>query len=205
MTINQQIQLFSNIADAHKQIKDFGFGEPWQIEEAMNKKKGVKYPMMWVAPISSTTFEQVEERTYMFMIFDLVSKTKEADKNNRNEVWSDAEDILKDIIKIFKYESDDYELVNDPILFPFQEEMTDWVTGYRAELTIRTQFSKNYCDVPAYPFISPEYLALTTVTIKDQFGNVLATLKGGQSYEVTVFDTIQDTITLNVTTITDQL
>jgi hypothetical protein len=96
MTINQQIQLFSNIADAHKQIKDFGFGEPWQIEEAMNKKKGVKYPMMWVAPISSTTFEQVEERTYMFMIFDLVSKTKEADKNNRNEVWSDAEDILKD-------------------------------------------------------------------------------------------------------------
>jgi hypothetical protein len=205
MTINQQIQLFSNIADAHKQIKEFGFGEPWQIEEAMNKKKGVKYPMMWVAPISSTTFEQVEERTYMFMIFDLVSKTKEADKNNRNEVWSDAEQILKDIVKIFKYESDDYELVNDPILFPFQEEMTDWVTGYRAELTIRTNFAKNYCDVPAYPFISPEYLALTTVTIKDQFGNVLATLKGGQSYEVTVFDTIQDTITLNVTTITDQL
>jgi hypothetical protein len=198
MTINQINTLFSNIASAHKQINDYGYGEPWEIEEKMNGN--VKYPMLWVVPISSTTFEQVKERTFQFLIVDQVKKGDE----NQLEVWSDTEQILDDIIKIFKYESDTYELVNDPQLFPFKEEMTDWVSGHRAELTIRTNFAKNYCDVPAYSFVSPEYLALTTVTIKDQNNNVLAVLNGGQSYVVTVFDTIQDTITLNVTTITDQ-
>lgn len=200
MTLNQLKELFSNIATAHKQINDFGYGMPWEVEAYMEKQGGVKYPLLWVVPISSTTFEQVKERTFLFMVIEPPIK----DKNNRDEVWSDSEQILDDIIKIFKYESDNYELVGDPLLFPIDEDHTDWLSGYRAEITLRTNFSKNYCDIPAYPFISPEYLALTTVTIKDQNGNVLATLKGGQSYEVTVFDTIKDTITLNVTTITDQ-
>jgi hypothetical protein len=198
MTLNQIKELFSNIATAHKQIKDFGYGMPWEVEEKMNGN--IKYPLLWVVPISSATFEQVKERTFLLMVIEPPIK----DKNNRDEVWSDSEQILDDIIKIFKYESDNYELIGDPILFPIDEDHTDWLSGYRAEITLRTNFAKNYCDIPAFPFISPEYLALTTVTIKDQDGNVLATLKGGQSYEVTVFDTIQDTITLNVTTITDQ-
>lgn len=198
MTINQIKTLFSNVASAHYMLNDFEFGELWEIEEKMNKN--AKYPMLFVSPISSITGEQVKERTFQVLVMDLVKK----DGTETVDAWSDTEQILDDVIKIVRRESDSYELVGEPTLFPFKEEYSDWCTGYRAELVIRTDFNSNYCDIPSDSFVSPESVD-QVVTIKDQNGNVLATLKGGQSYEVTVFSALKDTLTANVTTITNQL
>lgn len=198
MTINNIKDLFSNIASAHYMLNDFEFGELWEIEEKMNKN--AKYPMLFVSPISSVTGEQVKERTFQVLVMDLVKK----DGTETVDAWSDTEQILDDVIKIVRRESDSYELVGEPTLFPFKEEYSDWCTGYRAELVIRTDFNSNYCDIPSDSFVSPEVSA-NVVTIKDQDGNVLATLTGGQSYEVTVFSALKDTLTANVTTITNQL
>lgn len=201
-TINNFKELFSNIATAHKQINTFGFGELWEIEEAMNKD--VTYPMLWVQPINSTTGLQTQTRTFRFLVFDLVSK-QDVDNNYTIEVWSDTELILNDIIKILREESDSYNIVGEPLLEPFKEEFSDWVTGWRSDLVIETDLNSNYCDVPADSFISPETSTGTTVRIIDQDGNVLATINQGGNYVVTVLTTLNDTITANVTTVLDDI
>lgn len=193
MTIEQLDTLFNNIAVSHKQLNDYAFGELWQVEEKMNKN--AKYPMLFVVPVSSMTGDQVKERTFHFLILDMVNK----DDTNQIPVWSDTEQILDDIIKIVRRESDDYELVGEPILFPFKEEHSDWASGYRAELVIRTQFNNNYCDVPALSFVSPE--APPFATIKDQNGNVIATLKNRDVYTVIVASGILDDLSATVSII----
>ena len=184
MTINQLKTLFQNIATAHKQINDFAYGELWEIEEKMNKE--AKYPMLYVSPIQSTTQEQVKERSFHFMIFDMISK----DKEDVVEVWSDTEQILDDIIKIFKNESENYELVGDPTLLPFKEDNADWATGYRTELTIRTDFNSNYCDIPSNTFVSPSNPAFAYIL--DQDGNVVQTLYKGETYSVIIASGIDE-------------
>jgi len=192
MTLRQIVQLFENIATAHKGINDFHFGELWTIEEKMNGN--VKYPLLIVSPISYSTQEQVKERSFHFLVCDIPNK----DKSNNTNILSETETILDDVIKILRKESDDYELIGDPQLFPFEEEHSDWVSGTRSELTIRTNFASNYCDVPAYPFVSPS-AASYVVTIKNKItGDVIATLKGGQSYEVLVASGIQDDLSPTV-------
>lgn len=198
MTLNQELALFENIATAHDMIEDFASGEIWEIEKKMNKN--AKYNMLYVSPVQSGTFDNVKQRTYMVLVMDIPSK----DESNVNEVWSDSEQILDDVIELLRSTSNDYELIGDPILLPFKEDHSDWVAGYRAEVTIQTKKGVNRCNIPADDFVSPSDASFQTVTIKDQDGNVLSVLKGGQSYEVIVATGINDDLTATVTVI-DQI
>ena len=202
LTINNYKTLFNNIQAAHFQLNSFGFGEAWQVEELMNKD--ITYPCMFVVPVSSATLEQAQQRTFRILIFDLV-KRGDIDNSQTTEVWSDTEQILNDVIKIIKKNSNDYDLIGDPTLEPFMEEFTDWVTGWRSDITIESELNSNFCDVPASSFISPPSGSSCSVTIEDQSGNVLATVNGGGSYTVTVLSGINDTLTANVTTIIDNI
>ena len=195
MTLNQLTTLFSNIAKAHDQIQDFAYGELYEIEEKMNKE--CKYPLLFVSPVSSTTLNNQIQRTFNFLVFDMSNK----DKSNVIEAWSDTEQILNDIVKIFRNESNNYELVGDPTLFPFKEDNSDWAIGHRSELVIQTDFNSGYCDIPSDTFISPNSSGFNTVTIKDQNGNVLATITGGGNYNVIVGSGINDDLTATVTII----
>lgn len=104
----------------------------------------------------------------------------------------------------------------------------EFLTGVQLRITIPF---KKYCDccevpeldnrpAPAYVYdnlgnvlavlYSNEYYITTggtclDVTIKDQDGNTLTTVASGGEYTVTVLDGIQDTLTSNVTTITDNI
>lgn len=193
MTINQVKDLFENIATAHLQIKDFAYGELWEIEEKMNKE--AKYPMLYVAPVQSVAGDQVMDRTFHVMVFDMLSK----DKSNVIDAWSDTEQILYDVVKIFKNESSNYEVVGESTLIPFKEDNSDWAIGYRAELVIRTDANSNYCDVPSNTFVSPNTPAFAQV--KDQNGNVLANLYSGDTYTVIVASGILDDLNATVTVI----
>ncbi len=202
ITINNYKTLFDNIATAHKQINTNGFGEMWEIEELTNKD--ITYPCLFVVPIDSTTMEQTQRRTFRLLAFDMVKKG-DVDNEQGTEVWSDTEQILNDIIKILRKESDSYDLIGDPLLQPFKEEFSDWATGWRTDVVIESELNSNYCDVPTDSFVSPESASGTTVTIVDQDGNVLATVNQGGSYQVTVLSGINDTLTANVTTIIDNI
>lgn len=202
ITINNYRSLFNNIQAAHDQLNSFGFGEAWQIEELMNKQ--ITYPCLFVCPISSTTMDQTQQRTFRLLVFDLV-KRSDVDNNQCTEVWSDSEQVLNDVIKIIREESDSYDLIGETVLEPFMQEFTDWVTGYKADIIIESELNTNYCDIPASSFVSPEASTGTSVRILDQDGNVIATVQGGGQYVVTVLTGIDDTLTANVTTIVDNL
>lgn len=142
MTFNQMITLFSDISVAHKQLKSFDWGELWEVEGKI--KPGIIYPMLYVNPVSSTMGEQTVNRTFTIMVFAQVMK----DKSNEQDILSDTELILQDVVKILRNESDDYEVVADPQMFPFKEDLGDWVAGWRVDVEILTNGRSNYCDVP---------------------------------------------------------
>lgn len=201
MTVNEQRELFNNIANAHEQLNDFGYGEAWEIEEKMNKE--AEYNMMYVVPMQSVKGKQTIDRTYMILILDIPKK----DNSNQVEVWSDTEQILDDIIITLRKSSKDYELIGDPVMFPFAGDKSDWVSGYRAEIVLRTKTRSNTCDLPMTAYTYPSASDYRYVEIVDQDGNVLATVqaKAGAKYTVTVLSTLRDTITANVTTILDDI
>nr|WP_298659782.1 hypothetical protein [uncultured Flavobacterium sp.] len=192
MTVNQQIQLFQNIATAHDMIEGFGFGDMFEING--NIKDGLKYNLLWVVPLESIITEQTVQRRYRFICLGLVQK----DQSNRNEVWSDTEKILSDIIKIFRNENDGYDLLGEPNLTPVQEQHGDWVAGYECTMVIETEFASNYCDIPMRGFGSPVTQDGYGIIKNVETGEVIKTLKKGETYYITILDTIEqdlDTVT----------
>lgn len=188
MTVNQQIQLFQNIATAHHMIADFGFGDLFEING--NIKDGLKYNLLWVVPLESIITEQTVQRRYRVIVLGLVQK----DQSNRNEVWSDTEKIASDVIKIFRNESDDYSLIGDPTLTPVQEQHGDWVAGYECVMTIETEFASNYCDIPMDGFLSPVTVDGYGVIKNVKTGEIVRTLKKGEVYYIEILDTIEQSL-----------
>jgi hypothetical protein len=146
MTYNQIITLLNNIAVAHKQLKSFATGELWEVEG--NIKPGIIYPMLFAVPVTSITTTNSKLRTFTLLVFGQVKKGK----SDEQEILSDCESILDDIIKILLNESNDYDLIGDPVLNPFKEDLGDWCAGWRADIQIETHFNNNYCDIPKLAF-----------------------------------------------------
>ena len=192
MTLNQQIQLFQNIATAHDMIADFGFGN--LFEQNGSVKDGLKYNLLWVVPTGSTVTEQTVIRTYNILVLGKVEK----DKSNRNEVWSDCEKIASDIVKIFRNENDGYDILGEPQFEPIDEQHADWLAGYGGTITIETEFASNYCDIPMQGFGSPVTVPGYGIIKNSETGEIVKTLKKGETYYITILDTIEqslDTVT----------
>ena len=197
MTLNQVDALFQNIATAHYRLNDYFFGLPTALAEKIDSN--AKYPILCVVPMQSVMGEQVKDRTFQVMVFDIPSK----DKTDTTEVLSDTEQDLEDVLKILKNESQLYELVGEPTMIPEDEVNVDWITGHRAEIVLRTAANNNYCDIPSSTFVSPNTPPFAVV--KDQDGNTIATLYAGDTYDVIVASGILDTLNATVTIIDNPL
>lgn len=199
MTINNIKALFQNIASGHYQLQGrFGFGNLFEVNG--NMKPGIHYPCLWVVPVNSTTLDQTQQRTFNILSLGRLDK----DKNNRDEVWSDCELILNDVIKILRNESDDYEVVGDPVLEPFDEQYGDWLGGWAAQVVIQTQFDNNYCDIPSSDITSPNSPSGYGI-IKNQFDAIIRTLGRGEVMYFEELTEIQQTLDDAPITITQQL
>lgn len=188
MTLNQSLTLFGNIAAAHYQIKDFAYGELWELNGEI--KPGISYPLMFVVPIDSTTTDQTQQRRFLVLVCDRPKK----DKSNEAEILSDSEQILNDVVKTFRNESDDYELIGDPVLIPFKEDFGDWLSGYRTELVIQSDFNSNYCDIPSSTFVSPVTVPGYGVIKDITTGATITTLRKGEIYYIQILDTVEQTL-----------
>lgn len=141
-TLNNIIQYFSDFATNHLQLNDFGFGNIFELNGEI--KPGLNYNLLWVVPIDSLTTEQTKQRRFLILVLGLVKK----DFSNRDEVWSDTEQILDDLIKKLRIEEEYFDLVGDPLLTPVSEKHGDWVTGWQSEIVIETEFNSQPCDIP---------------------------------------------------------
>lgn len=148
MTYNQSINLFRSIANSHYQIKSFGHGQLSEMEG--EKEVDEVYPKLWVTPAETNIRENTTERTFDVLVFDLVHK----DLSNRDDVLSDTEQILTDVIKIVKHNANEYTVVGDTTAQPFEERFGDDVTGWAASLTIESDLIEGTCDVPSDMVVS---------------------------------------------------
>ena len=195
MTLNQQKQLFQNIATAHHMIRGFGFGN--LFEQNGNVKDGLEYNLLWVVPTGSTVTEQTVIRTYNILVLGKVEK----DKSNRDEVWSDCEKIASDIVKIFRNETDEYNILGEPQFEPIDEQHADWLAGYGGIVTIETEFASNYCDIPMTGFFSPVTVEGYGVIKNVETGEIIKTLKKGETYYITILDEIEQSLDVVTPTI----
>lgn len=187
MTINNIKGLFENIGSAHYNIEQVGFGSMFEINGDL--KPGLKYPLLWVIPRSTTVTENTHQRRFGLMVAGLVKK----DKSNRDDVWSDTEQTLTDVIKILKNESDDYNLVGDPEITPFDEQHGDWLTGCQAEIVLESDLNNNYCDIPSANISAPVAVPGYGI-IKDQHGNIVTTLRRGEVYYIEILEEVQQSL-----------
>lgn len=146
-TVNNIFQLFQLIAEKHFQINGFVYGDITEVE-SYDK---LRYPLLIVSPITSEVGGNVITHSYRLSISDLVKK----DDGNQVEVWSDTQQILTDLVKIFRFDSEQFELINDPILTPFKEKWGDDVSGWQGDFEIEFDFNNTQCGVPIDEFLVP--------------------------------------------------
>lgn len=141
MTYNQIITELQTISLANPFVKFFGTGELWEVEG--NLKPAMDNLIVWAAPVTSTVEDNQNLRTFNLLCMGRPHK----DKSDEQEVLSDSEAVLKDIIKALRF-SDNYDIQGTVTLTPFKEDFGDWLTGWNAEITIVSDESNNPCDIP---------------------------------------------------------
>lgn len=142
MTLNEIISLLESISDSHLQVKYFGNGELWDIN-GIPKTKPI-YPSIWAQPLETTNRLQTQEYTIRLLCYDLVN----VNNDNQTEVLSDCLQILNDFVKVFRNQSNDYYILNDPTMIHFTERFNDEVTGWYCDIILQVQYPSNYCDLP---------------------------------------------------------
>ena len=212
LTLNQDIELLSQFAIKHKGINSFYFGNEAEADTEVN----IVYPFMNAILQNQSMVNGLITRTYLIIISDLVNK----DLSNLNHVLSDTERICWDLPLYMR------QVSNSGLIGSFKVDMNvnvthdvarndDDVASNYFDLTITSPIGNDSCNIPVnsgniltnnYIYVgggsmSGNYL----VEIKDQDGNVIQTFNTSGEYVVTVLSGIKDTITSNVTTITDDI
>lgn len=176
-TLNQIISDFQTIAQSHKQINSFGYGDIWDIATSGD----INYPMMWVTLEDSQISGMYETLRFNFLFMDIVK----GGRVNELEVLSDQLQIAKDVIIVLKDPNYDWTFTADNVtLHDFTERFVDSVSGWTASIELKLPFTSDRCAVPFDGNISANDRC-PVVTIFDSNGNVLTTVSAGGSYTVT--------------------
>ena len=140
MTYNQIIDTFKDIANNHLQIHNFGDG----VLEDINtiKYNGGQFPVLWVIPQSAELGENGLTYKMRVLVFDI----DETADTFRRDILSDTLQILNDVIKNFKNDSDDYFVGGTNTAIPFTQNFADYVTGWYVDINIETGIDNNPCD-----------------------------------------------------------
>jgi hypothetical protein len=145
-TINKFYNEFKSIAQEHKEIESFGYGEEFDINN--QPQSNAKFPQLWVQHVNTQIVlgrnTGQDQRRFVLFCYDLPRQ----DDENYLSVWNQTELILIDVCRIFNYRSSDYKLVNNPIITPFEEKGADNVVGCFCEIVVSTAEITGYCQIP---------------------------------------------------------
>ena len=149
---------FRLLADHHKQINSFGFGDAEEfgyLTDTRDKEINVDnqapyYPLMFVVP--NQAIQELQFMTYEFNV--IVADILERDLDNMIDVLSDTNQILDDIISQFRLSvtdslgnfNQDYYLDDAVECIPFIEQYQDMVAGWTGTFRIKIMTPLDRCD-----------------------------------------------------------
>lgn len=163
---------FQLLADRHKQINSYGFGDldefTYQVDrrdkEVNPSDQAPYYPYFYVMP--SNVIQDFGFMTYEFNL--IVSDIMKRDMDNMTDILSDCLQIMNDIISMFRLSvtqqtgnyNEFYYLDDAVTMVPFIEKYEDLLCGYSATIRIKTKTYLDRCvaafnDFPADPCVSP--------------------------------------------------
>jgi len=196
LTLNQIVSLISNFATLDYRVNDFFFGDIWEY----STKKKDKFPVMLCTLKESRVTGKLDTFSFQIGFFDLVDKAETIELG----VLSDTREMCKDCITYFNSPTFNDFLVNkNATLEDFTEKFDHEVSGHFFDLELTQQNEMDVCALPISG--APNYSSSKVVNIINQNGTVIATLVGGQSYQVEQLQQIIQTLGTAPTTITQTL
>lgn len=140
-TLNQLIEVFTQIAEDHAQINSFGYSQEYEIGAVTTNN----YPLFWAFVMPSKISNQSVKYVFHFVLADLVNA--EGTGTQQDEVQSDTVTVFWDILFLLR---DKYDLAVgfDVSITPFTEKFNDRLTGWEGDVTIEIPQVYGICDVP---------------------------------------------------------
>ena len=139
ITKNILYKYFKDFADNHLQIKDYGYGDLWEISSS----QATTYPLFWVSPQPSSI--SGNEISYNFNI--LIGDRLEDGDANKVEVESDTFQIGLDLLATLNLDNE-LDLDKNNTLTPFIHDFKDRIAGHLITLSVSAPFDYNECAVP---------------------------------------------------------
>lgn len=146
MTLKEVRSLLNDLADDHKQINDFGWGDIWELGESQS----ITYPLMYCTIQNSNVTGKTFNLSLSILFCDLVF----GDNKNEDDVISDQMLICQDIIAQLRSDTFEFTLGNSINVNFFNERLSDLVAGVQATITLALPYVADRCAVPSdYPLI----------------------------------------------------
>jgi hypothetical protein len=159
-------QLF---ADAHEQIRSWGFGDATQLTMDVITKQEPEYPRIYFIPNRTRFNPNHMHITWTIVISDKV----EDDLSNQTEVLSDTLEIAKDFYS--KAYLSDYDVEWDATLSPWLENTDAVLAGWSFDISVQQKFDYNRCVLPITSFLPGltwEQLAELWKDVENKWKNV---------------------------------
>jgi hypothetical protein len=143
----QIIEDWKGFANAHEQVRSWGFGDIEQLVNNVLTKKEPLYPRMYFVPNTTRLSENHMHITWQVIVCDIVDD----DLSNQQDVLSDTLEICKDLYA--KAYLSDYEVDWDANLNPWLEQTETILAGWTLTMSITQKFDYNRCVLPTTSFV----------------------------------------------------
>ena len=143
LTLNKLVIAIESYATAHKQIKSWFFGDPW---DELNGGQSIHYPMLFGTLQPNRISGTSDVTVIRFYICD---KSKKG-LRNQLEVLSDCKKICLDTLIYFKqYQFDEIIKINtEATLTDFVDAFNDEVAGWYFDIEFSAIFEWDACSIP---------------------------------------------------------
>ena len=160
ITLNQLISWFNYFQKRHFFLKDFGFGETYDI----GTSRQMNFPYMWVSmndnsiiQVGSNNRSAIPQFSFSVMFMDKINiqpnyfDTNGFNSDNSQEILSDTTQYLQDLIVEVQQDWQQYGVLfaSDVSFFPVIDETPDKSTGVVANITFKLK--QVNCIIPVSP------------------------------------------------------
>jgi hypothetical protein len=163
ITLNQLIKWFQLFQQNHDFLKDFGFGESYDI----GTSRQMTFPYMWVTlnddnniATGSNIKSAIPDISFSILMMDKINiqenylDTNGFPSNNSQEILSDTLQYVQDLITWIQQEWGQYGVLisQDVNFYPVIDETPDKSTGMLARIVLRTR--QVNCIIPENPYLT---------------------------------------------------